>query len=517
MQAHFELKGVLVRFVAIGLILLVNLAIARTACAQQDDQFVDESGTVRPFRQTYQATFEDKDPKWLRAGVEMGILVGLGTIYYWSDPLANEADWDDPGLVAKLTFDAVTFDNNLTSTNHLLHPGAGSAFFAFSRINGLSIYAALGYSAASSVIWEYFFEWREQVSINDMIFTPLGGLSLGEFFYRLGDYSNSAASGAGFGNQVARFSIGLPEQLHLWVDGAPRPHQAHVKDSLGFSSAYVHRFTVGLFGGVFENDERTSGLMWGGKLAAELVALPGHLRPGKFSLFFDEGNFTEASLAARFDRDGLAEVDLMSSATLLGHYAQAIDAWGGSAYYVGAASALRYYDAWRLGRRDHFAIVHLPGPKGSYWQKQGDLLLRARAAAHPDFAAIRPLAFNSFREQFGSAGVKSVLARRGYSFAWGGSAFLELEATRFPLSAGGQLRVGRYRSIQGLDREQASVTRDLPTVDTVVEAGGWFGVQPAPGFALKLELSELYREGSMAEFEEQRYDRTLELGLWHVF
>jgi hypothetical protein len=479
--------------------------------------FVDDEGRTREFEATYRAQFPEREPHWLRAAVEMAALVGLGTAYYWADPLANAEDWDDPTVGEKLRFEAVRFDNNLTSTNHILHPGAGAALYGFSRVNGLSPYAALGYTAASSVIWEYALEWREKASINDMIFTQFGGMALGEFFFRLGDYANRSHRGGGAGNKIARYTIGLPQYVHDAIDGRKLPTRDLPPDSLGFSSAYWHRFGLGYTLLSFENDAESSGVAHALSVSGQLVALPGHLRPGRFSLFFDEGNFTEASLYLSFHGPGLAEADARASAVLLGHYGQDMDLRRGHAGFIGIDSSMRYYDSWRLGRRDHFAIAHLPGPRGALWVRSGQWLARAGLEAHVDFAAVRPLAFPRWSERFGNDGVKTVLIKEGYSFAWGGSTRARLDVTHGAFGSGGAASLGRYRSIQGIDRHQEQVTRDVATTDDIVELDVWGGVRPTPAVELRLEANWLTRRGSMGPVEDSRWDRRVGLSLSHVF
>ena len=161
---------------------VVGLLIARSAIAQDGaDYFIDRRGDLRKFDHEYRVWFTDREPHPIRAAAEALIWIGLGTAYYWLDPLANSEDWDDPSVLDKLRGEALTFDNNLVSTNFILHPIAGAAVYGTARVNGLSVPASFAYVAASSLAWEFALEWREQASVNDLIFTSIGGVSLGEF------------------------------------------------------------------------------------------------------------------------------------------------------------------------------------------------------------------------------------------------------------------------------------------------------------------------------------------------
>ncbi len=76
------------------------------------------------------------------------------------------------------------WDGDNFVTNQLGHPIHGSAYFNSGRINGLSYWESMGYSALGSLEWELFME-NTYPSINDFITTTLSGAMLGEVFYRL--------------------------------------------------------------------------------------------------------------------------------------------------------------------------------------------------------------------------------------------------------------------------------------------------------------------------------------------
>jgi len=117
--------------------------------------FVDSQGTRHSFDPAYHAWFGElsRDPHYVRAMVEMGILVGLGTINYWVRPGINRADWDMPAFTSRLNFQAVRFDNNLALTNFVSHPFAGAAYYGFARLNELSVPEALLSSMVTSFFW----------------------------------------------------------------------------------------------------------------------------------------------------------------------------------------------------------------------------------------------------------------------------------------------------------------------------------------------------------------------------
>jgi hypothetical protein len=496
---------------------LCLLAWSRDAAADEEEgRFIDRRGAERAFAAEYNAWFGPERPRYLRAAGEALLLTGLGTVYYLGDPLANARDWDDPTLAQKFSGEAVSFDNNLSSTNFIWHPLAGSAVYGFSRLNGLGVYASVAYSTASSALWEYVLEWREKVSLNDLIFTSIGGAAIGEFLFHLGGYVTSTPWNTSFGNQFAAYTIGLPHKLHADVRRSP-PTTALPPDALGFASAYWHRFALSYGLCALQNDALASGTVHSIGLGAELVAMPGFLRPGRFETGFEQGNFTESRLRVLLNEDGLAEADARVSAVLLGYYAQDFVASDGAGKLIGVGTELRYYESWRLGRRDGFAFVHLPGPVAGTFARSGALTARARAAGSVDFAAIHPVAFESWRRSFGTSGLKSVLVNQGYVYAFCGSTRNRMAIGLGPFELGGDANFAICRSLQGLDRVQAEVSREVPSTDLVLELDAHMAARGLGPFELRLELEELRRAGSMGQIDAERSDRRAAGVIEYVF
>jgi Domain of unknown function (DUF3943) len=483
--------------------LVVSLLQASPAAANDDaDYFVDQAGKSRIFEDEYRLWFSSSEPHAIRAGLETALLLGLGTTYYWLDPLTSE-DWDDPPVIHKLNGEAVSFDTNRFSTNFILHPLAGAAYYGIGRINGLSVLTSFASAVASSVVWEFALEWREQASVNDMIVTPMSGVSLGEFLVRLGDYVNSSGPNAHWGNVLAAHTIGLPEKLHAWMDGPQRTGLP--QDALGFSTAYWHRFATSLGIGEIDNDEHDSSPALSLGAEAELVAIPGFLRPGRFQLGFDQGNFTDGRLRLLFDAGGLAEVDASVSTVPFGSFSQSIERGEGSARLIGLGTGFRYYDSWRLGRRDGYAFVHFPGPVLAVWLRSGSLGLDAGISGSFDFAGIRPLAAPAFLSRFGENEVRSALTMRGYTYAWCASSRARLAVNATRIGIGASAHVGWCRSIQGLDRFDGE--EDATSSDSLLELDAWAAFRPPGPVELRLELEHRGRQGEMGREVVERWDQ----------
>jgi hypothetical protein len=75
-------------------------------------------------------------------------------------------------------------DRDSFEINQMGHPYQGSVYFGLARSNGLTFWESLGYSFASSAVWEIAGETTPP-SRNDQITTSFGGGFLGEALYRM--------------------------------------------------------------------------------------------------------------------------------------------------------------------------------------------------------------------------------------------------------------------------------------------------------------------------------------------
>jgi hypothetical protein len=508
--------------ISLALVLVASSARAEPSAEKPElDTFLDASGEWRSARAAYESWLSPhhRAPDTARAAGEAALFVTIGTAYYWMDPLANSADWDFPSFWSKLTFDSVRLDNNFFATNHILHPFAGASVYGFSRVNGLGVVPAFGYAAVSSVVWEFGLEYREQASVNDLLFTPFGGMALGESLFQLGAYLNSAPGAGNTWTRVASVTLGAPQHLHDSFDGTRAPREPP-PDALGLSSAYWHRFSAA-YEYAFVEGRGGSEHVQGFELRSEIVAMPGFLRAGRFSRAFAEGNFTELSWRMAWGRNGLDDVDLWAMADLFGLYQQDVRGSGegrrGSAAKMALSTALRFNQRELAERPDRFAVAHLLGPHAGAWLVRGPLGARADFSIHADFAGIHPLAFERWDGGLEESGVKTILARHGYYYAFGYSfrarGGLELGGAELE----GHASFGAYDSLEGIDRWQYRVTRDVPMRDTVLEYGASFGLRPNGALRLRLEFDDLRRAGTMANDRVTLSERRLGTNLGFVF
>jgi hypothetical protein len=75
------------------------------------------------------------------------------------------------------------WDDNTFMVNQFGHPYQGNNYFNAGRSNGLSFWESAPLAALGSLTWEYMGE-RHKPSLNDLVMTTMGGISLGEMFNR---------------------------------------------------------------------------------------------------------------------------------------------------------------------------------------------------------------------------------------------------------------------------------------------------------------------------------------------
>ncbi len=444
---------------------------------------LDES--FRDASLAYRRLMYRPEPKYLRAAIELATALGVGTAWYWLDRERQVADWDFPSVKERFTFEAWRFDNNPFDINFFWHAFNGTSFHLVARSNRLGLLPSAALGFATSMMWEYALEFREKVSINDVIVTPGSGIAIGEFLHWLGRYLGSAPSGTKRG---WRWSLGFWHTVHASIDG--RPERSAPLDNLGFTSDIWHRFrfTSGYALSRVDNDASVAeDASFGAQdiaLDAALVAIPGYLRPGSFRRSFHEGNVTALTLATTLGNGGFG-VDLRADTMLIGHHRQRIPmpetGKTGHALTVGLNLGYHYrrqaLDDWV----DRFAAVHLPGLAvdghliGPRWR------LKVSAKLSADFGAINAATYQAWEAANPDVVDKTVLTRHRYYYAFGGSGRLALELSLPRATLGGSTYLGWYNSKEGYDRKQEQVEFDVGAADSYREYEAWLRVAPMGG------------------------------------
>lgn len=415
-----------------------------------------------------------------RAAIELGsFLLGSG-INYWIEYSSFIEDWqyrfnfkDQSKRFFGLS--AVRLDSNDFKLNWS-HSLAGAFYYQFARTNNLSWLASWGFSMFGATFWEYCVEWREIISINDIVLTGIGGFPSGEAWFQLGNFLNNSD------NPVFRiFSFIDPTlKINRWLDRKRAPMDKVQYGQHEFSLEVGAR-SLKKAGG-YEFDE-----FYG--LKTEIINPPEYNSPG-FAVEHIKDTYS-STITANFawDESHAQETDLYFGVRNIGRFTRNLDEYGrGYTLYIGLGSALSYFkkrpvEAYDFSLvaygdladlhldlprnfRDKIAAVHVIGPAVDYTMRRRGFQLRAQAEAFIDFALVNSYALNKYSESNDVSGMKTTILYFGYYYGLGGTASANVEIRAGNLKASGGALYQRWDSIEGRDRFQSSLTDDCDMDDS---------------------------------------------------
>lgn len=269
------------------------------------------------------------------------------------------------------------FDDNDFSTNMYAHPYHGDLYFNAARSNGMSYWGSVPYTWGGSLMWEFLGEVHHP-AINDWILTSMGGMALGEVFFRLSQMvtDNTATGsrrtwgelGGTLINPVRGFTRLVTGEFNRVHPNPPDrfPHSSHVSYRAGIR-------TVG-HGQLWEAD--TS------RIFMEVAAFVGDPFLGDNKKPFDtfdfglQLNFNDKQTIGRMQTVGLlAAAPMMGterSKHLIG-FTQHFDYFNNSGFELGGQSLattlysqLRASESFAVRTQFHLNAVIMAGTKDSY-------------------------------------------------------------------------------------------------------------------------------------------------------
>lgn len=368
-------------------------------------------------------------PRYDLAAWETAAILGVGTTWYWLDRRTNQQDWDDPPLLARFDGDYWRLDNNRFGINFVGHPLTGALSYGLARAHRIGPGGAFGFALGTSLLWELGVEFREKVSINDVVVTAPAAVPIGELAYKAGVEVAEA-----FGEAGPRASRDRWRRARLSLDAG-----ALARSPLG--PGHYARVS----------------------LDADLVWLPKYRNEGTFSAWFGQAEVVSGRFEVPVTAHG-SGFDGEATAVLAGFHTQAIEGEGegrrGFSMTVGTPIAFRYVASSALGFRELLATTRLPGLDLRGTLELPPLSFEAGLGANLDFAGMTSPAHEAWIAANPEAIGKTILRRQRYFYGLGPSA-----------RAHARVRFGRCallaeaegllaRSIDGVDRTQETLTRD---------------------------------------------------------
>jgi hypothetical protein len=471
-----------------------------------------------------------RDRVWWRMLAGNGALLTVMEVKYWMDKEVNqfdfeyEADWRNVRERFG-TLEAWRFDDNFFNTNGWRHTAQGGMGYLFARSNGFTSLESYVVSLAQSGAWEIIGEYKEEISVNDLVMTPRSGFVVGEASWQLGVFllrSESTWVNEVLGN-VFTFGAGVNNR---W-DGKRRK-RADAFDPLGLDATVDHRFTVTALGGVqslSDSDEREAIVRT--QLATDLRMIPYFRRPGRFSRIYTAPAFTEASVSWTAAERAVVDFTAYARAAVTTWHKKDISTETGRGYnlLLGLASAYEYsfhrapsYDTDRT--RDRLGIVNIVGPSADLSLYHGRLVIRAVLDIYGDMAVVRNHAIDAYRAANPGATVRSTIDRDNYHHAYGVTAMSRLELGYRGLRVAVAAQHDRLRSIQGLDRHQEDIVDDYP-LDDARTVGSLSATYRLAVRALGIELGGAVesrdRSGQVKDVSQSSQERRALIGATFAF
>jgi uncharacterized protein DUF3943 len=457
---------------------------------------------------------DHEDPHYITALILGGIVIVVPSIYYWSTQGAQSVDWTLAWNKADwkqkiITFDAVRWDTNPFNVNTVRHPLVGVLQYQIGRANGIGMLGSTGLAFFLGAYWEYFVEYKEDPALNDILMNTIGGMSIGEPLYQIGQAWRGGTMSIA---DRLRGSVFSPfDAVHDLIHKQPdwrRPR-------------YAHRSIFGAGLDTTRLDDATVRHELHIRADIDAVNHGNYTRIGPRSAEIRPGAWSRVAGEMRFgDLNGSTsrlDTSFRTSTTFGGHYTQD-DQGRGVMTAIGTGFT---YDRMRLAREwDRVAIGHLAGPQIQLSLRRPGLAVRFDAAAYVDFALIQAHVFGLQNPFLPAAqGLFSTLQAEGYYDAWGGSGTarlrvdsgswsFDLEAQRHQLyQINGRDRVGQNELVeQGYSA--ADVARRVPhgtsdartywraVVDYHLERSAWGVALTLDGATREGAYQTLHRETS---------------------
>jgi hypothetical protein len=457
----------------------------------------------------------------------MGLNLVVTAAYYWKNYKDFLEDWQftltwEDQKRKFFTSEGLRMDSNRLVTN-TIHAWAGAFYYSCARTNGLSPFVSLLFSTGGSIVWEYIAEWREISSINDHIFTSLGGLAFSEPLFQIAGHFRSRP---GFANRIACLLVNPTLGINDLLDGKKRGPRLPTRDWNDF------RLSLGgKEGPVSPADNAASHAAM--DIDLRLVTLPGYGRPGSGSGYARQPLQSEYRIQFSFNERMVEEVYGHTRSVMGGWWwkdvrADASGALHGAEYWLGWATGWDFFqkkavvaydgkwlgksEAWLVRERptrftDKLSALHLVGPAFNWTGYAGQLSARIDLEATFDFSMINSMAFNEYSAGHEVWGVKTTLNNWGYYYSLGYSLNAGLDLRLGGLRAEAGLKYQWFSSIEGIDRFQEQVTDDSPLRDSRLACHASLSLAiPRTPLFLSLNLENIERHGRFHDVRVRNND-----------
>jgi len=479
--------------------------------------------------------------KFWRAAAYMGTIWVIDSVRYWAtyaewiEDWQYQLSWEDQKR-RFFSLEANRFDSNPFQTNWG-HGVGGAVYFNLARYHNLNLFESVLFESGTSLIWEYFTEWREVVSLNDNFFSGLGGMPIGEPFYQIGKY---LLSRKGAVTRVAGYLLN-PIMGACDLFGGKKWRSSFTEN---YESSPVFKLSLSNENISFSDRSKDSGNRFRLNMGSEFLKIPGYGQPGneRVNSGFTTTFYSSIDFAISIGNGPVEEYKFDTKVIYFGFIDQHIKQNGtgkldGYSFYLGASSAYSFYkrraiEAYDTGQyhydfdeddinndedgpdnfvqhskppqpvnfTDKMAVINLLGPASSLTLYASPFELNFSADAYFDFGLINSFALNRYSEEHDifEPRMKTTLSYYGYYYAFGTTLNLGTRLRIGALSLAGGYRLQRYASIQGLDRFQDRIRDDNTVRDSRSVLNGSLEDRiPGSGISISCLIRKINRTGTL--------------------
>lgn len=466
-------------------------------------------------------------PHTYLALIETALAVAGGVVWYYRDLTFNSVDFDynwswHTWNEKLITFQADRLDDNHFDTNVFWHPFDGTAIYLIGRGNRLSPGISLLITAVMSVFWEYVVEYREVAAPNDMIFTPVAGIAIGEPMIRTAALLREGELGpVGRGMAAVLDPVGA---INGAFEGGHR-RGGEETDEHGLPLRYPHRleFLTGAgYAGFAPGQTRGEA-----ELGADFFvdATPDLGEPGRRGDTVGIGSLTAMTGGGSIADGRFVAVNLDTLVSLVGRQTRIAEGpddvlvTRARRLYWGLGSGFEYYSRTRPGETtDLIGSAKLLGPVLNWELDREDFHLQVLATASYDFSLVTSLALDDYTVVYGVDALPHVLSQKRYYYAQGYSAGLRAIADYGHWELGTSLRDDAFWWIHGRNRIEPQIPEPSAS-DRREMARLWLGVLPWDRLPFKITVAGegTLRSGSIGPFSRSLSERRVSTLLGVLF
>ena len=471
---------------------------------QPDGRILDKtSGVMLDKAAPYQA-FKNRgvrEKNYLRGGLELTAILGVGQVFYWALHRKMVGDWD---FEKEDMFDVgnrFRYDDNTLMFN-FGHTLAGWLYYDTARSNGFTPLESTLATYLASTFWETVNEYHEVLSINDQVFTGVGGAVLGESFRQISNMLRVHRPDS----RLTALSSAILTPIDFIGSRLSHSPMSPV-ENYGFNSDEIARFdfvtALGL--STTTGGDKKTYLHLG--VQSEVIHLPIE-STGEQSVYVKSivGTKLEASVAESGTEYGKRRLFVQNILSAYYKKNMQLDTAGrlrGYSFIIGPAQGLEHVRTGINDSKDFFSIVHAIGPSMDIMTYYKGLRFRMSAQIFEDFAMVRVTAIEKYQQVVGTNmyndSLNSLLKSQQYDYMHGpsGSLLAELDFGGFNL--GSSLMLADYDQAPGKYRFSEERSKLADVNEKINRLNVWVSYVPKKfnWFEFGLSAEKIRRTGKL--------------------